>query len=334
MIHKINNLRFCLFSRKQDGDRRHRQRHKSAGELNGSTTDAKLRRARTASSSSGIHLHANNNDTKRRPKRASEEDHDHDVDDNTEDDEPSTRKSTRKASVASVVALSPSSRKRRSELDKLLEAGSSSFHFETAREATTRINGENLGPIHVDVDSGSGNKTKNEPADEEASESEVEEVFEPAAKKLKRNSLTEKAAEKPGRKPDRLLQQAHSSASSSSSSSGSSTSSAAVEEKPPPSPPKKRGVVESLKKKLKPAAATAPARKGRPPKFGRKRGSRNDEASRVRDEEEERLAVLEKYLPSDLFEEIEVQLADLDGSEVDVEAMQFSFERTPFRESW
>ena len=35
-------------------------------------------------------------------------------------------------------AVSPSSKKRRSELDKLLEAGLSSFHCETAKEAADR----------------------------------------------------------------------------------------------------------------------------------------------------------------------------------------------------
>ncbi len=54
---------------------------------------------------------------------------------------------------------SPRPRRRacRSELDKLLEAGSSSFHFETARQAsqraqaTTSDGAGGLGPIHVDV---------------------------------------------------------------------------------------------------------------------------------------------------------------------------------------
>lgn len=57
---------------------------------------------------------------------------------------------TRRASAKEAANLSPS-RKKRSELDKLLEAGSSSFHFETAKEATTRTVSNGLGPIHIDV---------------------------------------------------------------------------------------------------------------------------------------------------------------------------------------
>ena len=40
-----------------------------------------------------------------------------------------------------------STRKRRNELDKLIDAGTSSFHFETAKQTAER-----LGPIHIDVD--------------------------------------------------------------------------------------------------------------------------------------------------------------------------------------
>jgi len=224
----------------------------------------------------------------------------------------------------SLVALSPSSRKRRSELDKLLEAGSSSFHFETAKEATSRMNGENLGPIHVDVDSSSVGKTNNET--EEESESEPEEVFEPAPKKVKRISLTEKPQQKIVRKPDRLLQQAD---SSSSSSSTSSSSSVIVVEKP--SPPKKKGNPERPKKKLKTAVA-GPTKRGRQAKFSRKRTA--DAAPKIPDEFDARRELLEKYLPLDLFDELELKLVEVDGSEADIESMQFSFERTPVRESW
>ena len=50
--------------------------------------------------------------------------------------------------------VSPASKKRRSELDKLLEAGLSSFHCETAKQAADR-----LGPLQVDVsDNNSGSE--------------------------------------------------------------------------------------------------------------------------------------------------------------------------------
>ena len=230
-----------------------------------------------------------------------------------EDDEVLMRKSTRKSSVASV-ALSPSSRKRRSELDKLLEAGSSSFHFETARETATRLNGNELGPIHVDVEDNSYdlNQKTTETAAKEvvAAESDVEEVVEPSAKKKKKIKVKKLIGRK---NPDRLLQQADSSAVV-----------ATV--------PKKRGNPEWANKKQK---GTPPGRKGRPPKSGRKRAVHVvAESSESRDQDEARRELLEKYLPPNLFEDLDVKLEDVDGSEANVEAMEFSFERTPFRESW
>ena len=155
------SLRFLF----QDGERRNRQRHKSASHvdavvdstLNGNdSTKLMLRRARTASSSSAAnpetkkHLRVTVEKIKMEKKSLVAA-----YSDESDDEVPTTpRKSLRKSSVAST-ALSPSSRKRRSELDKLLEAGSSSFHFETARETATRINGNELGPIHIEVDDSS-----------------------------------------------------------------------------------------------------------------------------------------------------------------------------------
>ena len=58
------------------------------------------------------------------------------------------KKSRSLRSNATTASVSPSSKKRRSELDKLLEAGLSSFHCETAKQAADRLG---LGPLKVDV---------------------------------------------------------------------------------------------------------------------------------------------------------------------------------------
>jgi hypothetical protein len=272
-----------------------------------------LRRSRTASSSSGNHADKKHlrvavdkqksESGKRTTNSSDAEDYDDD------DDEVLTRKSTRKSSVASV-ALSPSSKKRRSELDKLLEAGSSSFHFETARETATRLNGNELGPIHVDVDNNSFDVKQTPTETKEAVvESDVEEVVEPSAKKKKKIKIKKMVGRK---NPERLLQQAD--------SSGGVVS-----------VPKKRGNPEWVNKKQK---GTPPGRKGRPPKSGRKRLVHVVESSESRNQDEARREMLEKYLPPNLFEDLEIKLEDVDGSEANVEAMEFSFERTPYRESW
>jgi hypothetical protein len=245
------------------------------------------------------------------------EDDDESDDIDADDDTTQRKSSSRKLSSGSLSALSPTGRKRRSELDKLLEAGSSSFHFETAKEATTRINGVDLGPIHVDVE----DKTKAEPKPEVVSDlgEEEEEEFEPPAKRKKKLPPAEKPV--PARKvPDRLLQQADTAATT-----ATSTSRAAA------SPPKKRGNPVWMKKKQKMAA-----RKGRPPKVGRKRkvGPAASSANALDPQDEARLALLEQLLPPNLFDDLESKLEEVDGLEADVEAMEFSFERTPFRESW
>jgi len=67
--------------------------------------------------------------------------------------EGSVTKSTRSRSTAELAASpSPGKRSRRSELDKLLEAVDTSFHFETAAAAAKRMSGsQELGPLEIDV---------------------------------------------------------------------------------------------------------------------------------------------------------------------------------------
>ena len=70
---------------------------------------------------------------------------------NEADQRPQRKKLRSRQSADNV---SPASKKRRGELDKLLEAGLSSFHCETAKQAAAR-----LGPLQVDVsDNNSGSE--------------------------------------------------------------------------------------------------------------------------------------------------------------------------------
>ena len=85
-------------------------------------------------------------------------------------------------------------RGRRSELDKLLEAGSSSFHFETAKQTADR-----LGVLHVSV----AGKDETSSEDESAGEEEEEpKIVTPRSKKA--NPLnpkqTKQAAAKKGKR--------------------------------------------------------------------------------------------------------------------------------------
>ena len=75
---------------------------------------------------------------------------------------------------------SPGKRSRRSELDKLLEAVDTSFHYETAAAAAKRLKGsEELGPLEIDVsdsnmDSGEDEEDENNAKKRKHSESEAE----------------------------------------------------------------------------------------------------------------------------------------------------------------
>jgi antitoxin component of MazEF toxin-antitoxin module len=91
-------------------------------------------------------------------------------------------------------------RKRRSELDKLLEAGSSSFHFETARAAANRT-GDSLGPLQVDVsdnnsEAGSGSSAEAENGKNHRGSSRL---LQEASNDMNQNSKNSKKEKRPKR---------------------------------------------------------------------------------------------------------------------------------------
>merc|ERR1712223_145680 len=160
-------------------------------------------------------------------------------------------------------AVSPSSKKRRSELDKLLEAGLSSFHCETAKQAADRLG---LGPLKVDVSDNNSESGS--------------------------NSTVEAATD--GK--SRLLQEA---------ASGSD-----VNQNTPNSKSRK------------------------PKKLGKKKSPKllSDSKNKVeiKSEEEDDDDTEDEDENQDLVE----ALKRVDGSEVEVSSIDYSFEKTPFRESW
>ena len=139
--------------------------------------------------------------------------------------------------------------------------------------------------------------------------SDHEEFVEPSAKKTKMKVKAVVVS----KTSDRLLQPAD-----------SAVVAAAV-------PKQKRGNPDWIHPKQKKLKGGKGRRAGRPSKSGPKQSK--SQSAEVVDPEEERRLLLEQYLPSDLFEELDSRLAEVDGAEAEVEGMEFSFERTPFRES-
>ena len=175
----------------------------------------------------------------------------------------SSAENTDKA-ASNTNSLSPVSKKRRSELDKLLEAGLSSFHCETAKQAADR-----LGPLKVDVSDGS------EAGSYEASEATIK---------------------SPGK--SRLLQEADVNQNSKSPRRASKS-------------PKKAG-------------------RGRPPGRGRKKASEEEEAAEDSAISPVSSSAFSPCVPNDMDD----ALKRVNSLVVEVDSLDFSFERTPMRESW
>ncbi|XP_059084397.1 claspin-like [Tigriopus californicus] len=250
-----------------------------------------------------------------------------------EDRRPRYRKSKRQAAALAAQQMSerdrnqdsPSPKRRRTELDKLLEAGSSSFHFETARQASCRENG--LGPIHVDVtdhhSNSSTDESQNKPAkasttlkisvkktktrvvevhaetdeDNEDNEDDVEVEEEPVKEE------EENEEEKEEEKEEELEEQ-----TSRLQSKGGK---------------KKRGHRRLLltKEDLLDGPLHIAPKEDRKKKSGPLR--RFSREPNVND-----------YLPRDLFESLDERLGRITSESVDVNGMSFSFEHTPFNEGW
>ncbi len=143
--------------------------------------------------------------------------------------------------------MSPNTKKRRSELQKLLEAGLSSFHCETAKQAADR-----LGPLKVDVSEDADNNSE-------------------------------------------------------SGSSSVTNNKGLLQEADVNQNPKKR------KAKIK------NSRNSRNSKASKKKNANNEDSEDDDDEDNEHL---------------DHALKDIDGKEVEVDGLEYSFERTPMRESW
>ena len=81
--------------------------------------------------------------------------------------QPATTSRPTRRNAKQTQQQSPSPKRRRTELDKLLDAGCSSFHFETAKEfqknnTPPKNNAATLGPIHIDVSEDASNSSLEE----------------------------------------------------------------------------------------------------------------------------------------------------------------------------
>ena len=176
----------------------------------------------------------------------------------------SRRSADNNSSEKTANSLSPVSKKRRSELDKLLEAGSSSFHCESAKQAADR-----LGPLKVDVSDGS-----------EAGSYEACENFKsPGKSRLLQEADVNQNSKSPGRRASRS--------------------------------PKKGG---------------RGGGRGR----GRRVGNKANDSEADLSVSPVSSSAFSPCVPNDMVD----ALKRVDSHEVEISSMDFSFERTPFRESW
>ena len=225
---------------------------------------------------------------------------------NSESAENSINKQNRQESEADE---SDYTRKRRTELDKLLDAGSSSFHFETAKQTAER-----LGPIHVDVD--------NENTSEEK-DSEEEESLSEAERRRPPGWLTIPSKKKKNPKDSRSTSKKHRLLKKVSPGANSSVRSAA-QSKITHFFPK-----ATAKKILSPKSIPPPPRRNRGKFLLRK-----DEAEDTENESDTNEISHITYVPANITRTLETELSKVDGSEVPVDELRYSFEHTPGREGW
>ena len=201
------------------------------------------------------------------------------------------------------------SRKRRTELDKLLDAGSSSFHFETAKQTAER-----LGPIHIDVNGVKDGNHSN--SDEDESLSEAERRRPPGwltiPSKKKKNPKDSRASPK----KQRLLKKV----SPGVSSAGKDAAQAKITQFFPKT---------SGRKVLSPKSIPPPPKRNRGKFLFKKH-----EMEETEDESDSNDTRPYSYLASSILKAIDDELALVDGTEAPIDSLRFSFEHTPAREGW
>ena len=202
-----------------------------------------------------------------------------------------------------------SSRKRRTELDKLLDAGSSSFHFETAKQTAER-----LGPIHIDVDDEKESPENSE--GEEESQSDAEKRRPPGwltiPSKKKKNPKDSRGSPK----KQRLLKKV---------SPGNSAAKIAAQAKITQFFPK----TTSGRKVLSPKSIPPPPKRNRGKFLFKKH-----ETEETEDESDTNETGQVSYVASHIIKTMDDELSIVNGVEVPVDSLRFSFEHTPAREGW
>ena len=202
-----------------------------------------------------------------------------------------------------------STRKRRTELDKLLDAGSSSFHFETAKQTAER-----LGPIHIDVDN--EKETPENSDEEEESLSEAEKRRPPGWLTIPSKKKKNPKDSRGGSKKQRLLKKV---------SPGNSASKNAGQAK----------ITNFFPRTISGRKVLSP--KSIPPPPKRNRGKfvfKKLEVEGTEDESDSNETSQISYVSPSLLQEMEDRLSLVNGSEVPVDSLRFSFENTPAREGW
>ena len=215
-------------------------------------------------------------------------------------------KRTRKDSEPSE---SDSTRKRRTELDKLLDAGSSSFHFETAKQTAER-----LGPIHIDVNEKRDNRRS---SDEEESMSDAEKRRPPGWLTIPSKKKKNPKDSRSNPRKQHLLKKV--------SPGVSSTAKSAAQAKITQFFPK-----ASNKKIISPKSIPPPPKRNRGKFLFKKVETEETEDESDNDKDHCKVS----YVAPHILKTMEVQLAVVNGTEVPVEALRFSFENTPAREGW
>ena len=242
----------------------------------------------------------------------------------------------------------------KSELAKLLEAGASSFHCESAKEATSRMASNGLGPIHVEVcqtalrGSFKTSLTKTydisvfQVSDHSNSSYDafVQAKVSTRKRQMRQQQQEEEDEDSPPRRGTRRAASGKSTSRNSSASNNNNNNNNRSTKKIAQKKKRKgfrgfrrpiltkedllEGPVLIPPKEELLAAARSAAERGRKGKKGKRGGGPRPT----------RRPSYSQYLPKERFDELDRRLAELDEEPLDVDCMEFSFERRPLHEAW
>ena len=268
--------------------------------------------------------------------------------------QPATTARPTRSNTKQTQHQSPSPKRRRTELDKLLDAGCSSFHFETAKEF--HKNNAALGPIHIDVSEDASNSSleemvrakmqrsgrRPEPGKVETSDEEEEDDDDSDEENSEEEEDESDDSEEEVARPQRQVAR-RGGRGGYRGRRGAAASSSSSSFAPPPPPPKKpmakcsgRGGRRGRRGGRRPVLTRADLMNG---PVHIPTAKEREEALKARKANTKKMRLqkkkeLSQYLPVEQLKKLNEALRAVTCDEAEIDGLNFSFEHAPVGEGW